>query len=208
MWIDITMPLRKNMPTWPDDTAFSYTLDATYDEAGANVGRITMGLHNGTHIDAPYHYDDFGKSIDALPLDLFNGLAQIIDVTNTRHITVQTLKTLALEQVERLFFKTRSTPAPYIFDADFTTIDAEAIHYLASRGVRVIGTDAPSVDAVHAPLLAHEACRDTEIIIIENLVLHHVEPNLYEFIGLPLAIAGADASPIRAIIRKHVKQEQ
>lgn len=199
------MPLRKNMAVWPDDTAFSYALDATYEQDGANVGRITMGLHNGTHIDAPYHYDDFGKSIDALPIDLFTGMTQVVDVTNVKTITRDVIDALELEHVERLFFKTRSIPAPFSFDAHFTPFTADAIHALAARGIRLIGTDAPSVDAFGAPLDAHAACRDTDIIIIENLVLHHVEPNMYEFIGLPLAIPGADASPIRAVIRKHVK---
>lgn len=206
MWIDITMPLRKNMPIWPEDTAFSYALDATYDDTGANVGRMTMGLHNGTHIDAPYHYDDFGKSVDALPIDLFTGITQVVDMTHTDYITVEQLTTLALSPVERIFFKTRTTPPAHEFDAQFTTIAPEAIHYLAAHGIRLIGIDAPSVDALNAPLAAHAACRDTDIIIIENLVLHHVQPDLYEFIGLPLAIAGADASPIRAVIRKHVQR--
>ena len=207
MWIDITMPLHKNMPVWPGDTPFEYRLVAALTPDGANVGEITMSLHAGTHIDAPFDYDNFGKSIDALPLDLFMGAVLLVDMTEVVQIQKQHVESLPLQGMERIFFKTKKGDDLYHFDASFTTIHPDVIAFLADQGVRVIGTDAPSVDALDdATLQAHHTCQRKGIYIIENLYLKDVEEGMYEFIGLPLAIQGGDASPIRAIIRKKVNE--
>ena len=203
MWIDITMPLHKNMPIWPGDTPFKYNLDASLTNDGANVGSIQMSLHAGTHVDAPYHYDDFGKSIDVLPLELFMGGVKILDVIGVEEITLQHVEQLELKNVARVFFKTKMSYDLYHFQPAFTVVSPETIEYLATQGVRIIGTDAPSVDALEDhQLLAHHACRKQEMYIIENLWLKDVAAGMYDFIGLPLAIQGADASPIRAVIKK------
>lgn len=203
MWIDITMPLHKNMPIWPGDTPFKYNLDASLTNDGANVGSIQMSLHAGTHIDAPYHYDDFGKAIDVLPLELFIGVVKIIDVIGVEEITLQHVEQLELKNVERVFFKTKISYDLYHFHPVFTVVLPETIEYLATQGVRIIGTDAPSIDAIEDhQLRAHHACRKQNLYIIENLWLKDVTAGMYDFIGLPLAIQGADASPIRAVIKK------
>ncbi len=203
MWIDITMPLHKNMPVWPGDTPFDCRLVATLGEDGANVGEMTMSLHAGTHVDAPFHYDDFGKSVDALPLELFIGPALLVEMTGVERIEKHHVEPLTLQGVERIFFKTKEAYDLYRFADSYATIHPDAVVYLASRGIRVIGTDAPSVDAVEEVALpAHHACKEAGIYIIENLYLKDAEVGMYEFIGLPLPIQGGDASPIRAVIRK------
>lgn len=203
MWIDITMPLHNNMPVWPGDTPFDYRLIATLTPDGANVGEMKMSLHAGTHIDAPFHYDDFGKSIDALPLDLFMGPVLLVDVTGIEQIEKRHVEALLLQGTERIFFKTKEVYDLYRFTPSYTTIHPEAVSFLAKQGVKVIGTDAPSVDAVDdTALQAHHACKKEGVYIIENLYLKDVKSGIYEFIGLPLAIQGGDASPIRAIIKK------
>lgn len=203
MWIDITMPLHKNMPIWPGDTPFHYRLDASLQKDGANVGSIQMSLHAGTHVDAPYHYDDFGKAIDALPLELFMGTVLIVEVTAVEEIQLQHVSQLELKNMERLFFKTKVHYDAYRFEPIFTRIAPEVIVYLAQHGVRVIGTDAPSIDAVEDQTLrAHSACKECNMYIIENLWLRDISSGVYEFIGLPLVIQGADASPLRAVVKK------
>ena len=203
MWIDITMPLHKNMPIWPGDTPFQYRLMATIEQDGANVGEITMSLHAGTHIDAPFHYDDFGKSIDALPIELFIGPALIVEMLDVKQIRLEDVEKLTLDGVERLFFKTKQQYDLYRFNPHFTTISPEVVPYLAEKGVKVVGTDAPSVDAVDDETLqAHHAFRQEQLYIIENLYLKDIETGMYEFIGVPLAMQGGDASPIRAVVRK------
>ena len=199
MWKDITMPLHKNMAVWPGDTPFRYNLDATLAESGANVGSIQMSLHAGTHVDAPFHYDDFGKSIDTMPLDLFVGKVFIVDAI--AGFPMQLFD--ELPKVERLFFKTKTTDTLHVFDDQYTAIPAEIVVAAVENGVKVIGTDAPSVDAFTSTTLPiHHLCKELHVTIIENLYLKDVAQGYYDFIGIPLAIQGGDASPIRAIIKK------
>lgn len=203
MWIDITMPMHKNMPIWPGDTPFSYKLDAMLEADGANVGSVQMSLHAGTHIDAPYHYDDFGKAVNVLPLEWFIGPVLIVEITNTLEITAPMLQVLDLKLTERIFFKTKTHYDAYTFEPNYTVFTPEAIRFLAQRGVRVLGTDAPSIDALtDETLRAHHTCKELDVYIIENLWLKDVSQGHYDFIGLPLALQGADASPIRAVIKK------
>lgn len=210
MWIDITMPLSNLMAVWPGDTQFQYKLDTRLDTDGANVGQIQMSLHAGTHVDAPYHYDNFGKAVDSLPLDLFIGHVKIVHVPNdVKQITLQFVEKLQLEGVRRLFFKTKETYDFLTFEEQFVTFEPTAILYLKKQGVDLIGTDAPSIDPIDdIHLQAHHACRSCNMIVVENLYLKNVLQGDYEFIGLPLAIQGGDASPIRAVIRKCIEAKQ
>jgi arylformamidase len=75
---------------------------------------------------------------------------------------------------------------------------------LVAAGVRLVGIDTPSVDAAASE--AHETHRilaAADIVILENLVLDHVQPGLYELLALPLKLTGMDASPVRAILQSH-----
>lgn len=191
------------MPVWPGDTPFSYRLDATLEADGANVGSIEMSLHIGTHVDAPYHYDDFGKAVNVLSLDLFIGPVVIVELEGQTEITEPVLQALNFKSTERIFFKTKNHYDAYTFEPNYTVFTPEAIIFLAQRGVRVIGTDAPSIDALtDTSLRAHQMCKELNVYIIENLWLKDVSQGNYDFIGLPLALQGADASPIRAVIKK------
>lgn len=201
MWIDISMPLHNGMAVWPGDTPFQYKLDATYEKDGANVGQVQMSLHAGTHIDAPYHYDLTGKAIDSLPLQLFIGPVYIVELLDVEQITLADIERLTIPFGERLFFKTKTAWDTFRFDEKFTTIAPSVIRYLKGQGVKLIGIDSPSVDSLSSKLETHMACRDEDMYIIENLRLEQLMQGEYDFIGLPLYIRGADASPIRAVVK-------
>jgi len=205
MWIDITMPLHRYLAIWPGDTPFQYRLDATMQQDGANVGQIQMSVHAGTHVDAPFHYDDFGKSVESLPIDLFIGEVLIVHCVGRSKVDVGIMRTLPIKNERRVFFKTKEIYNETVFDENFTPLTEEAVHYLADLGIQLIGTDAPSIDPLNAELSAHHACRERGVTIIENLYLKDVEQGYYEFIGVPLPIQGGDASPIRAVIRKSIR---
>lgn len=204
MIIDITQPLRKGVPTWPGDTPFSFRLNWTKAESGSvNVGAFEMSTHTGTHIDAPFHFDDKGAKVNELDLDLYAGPARVIEVKNRAEITPEVLREFNLEGCQRLLLKTNSWNDKTKFPETITVLSPEIGPFLAKNGIRLIGLDVPSVDELDSKeLLAHHSLHKNGVHILEGLVLEHVEQGDYELVALPLSIEGADGSPVRAILKK------
>ncbi|WP_080846115.1 arylformamidase [Cytobacillus gottheilii] len=202
--IDITRSLKNGMPVWPGDTPFSYKISSALAENGsANVGMVTMSTHTGTHVDAPFHFDDTGKRIEELDLSLYIGPALVIEIRNKAYITVEDLQKHDIQGMKRLLIKTGSWPDAAVFPESYTYIDPEAASFLASAGVRLLGVEAPSVDPLNSKeMLAHHALNNEGIYILESIDLHAVETGEYELIAMPLKIEKADGSPVRAILRK------
>lgn len=202
MWIDISQTLKQGIATWPGDQPYVYQIDSQLDgETGANVGSIKMSLHTGTHLDAPFHYDHEGVTIDEIDINRLIGEAQVIELIDEEIVTQKLLEDLVIDK-PIVLFKSVYSKDQSVFLGDFMTFESAAIHYLGHLGVEVIGTDMPSIDTVDNETLdAHKACLENQILIIENLELNKVRVGYYDFIGLPLKIE-ADASPIRAVARK------
>ncbi len=202
-WIDISQPLTNKIAVWPGDTPYSFHLALTKEETSSvNIGKLTMGVHTGTHIDAPFHFNQRGQKVDELDLDVYMGRARLLDMTGHDIIGKQEFINEDLDGVKRLLVRTRNEIDPEMFPHSFTVFDPNVGPFLKEKGVCLLGTDAPSVDAVNSKTLrAHHALYQNNVSILENVVLHHVEPGDYELIALPLAIHGADGSPVRAVIR-------
>lgn len=202
LW-DITHPLANTTAAWPGDTPYQFRLSWQIKEGSSvNVGHLTLSPHNGTHADAPFHYDDQGATMEQLDLSRYIGPAVVVELEGRTLIERADLQAFDLQGVERLLVRTGSCPDPNRFHPDFTAFAPEAIEYLAEQGVHLIGTDAHSVDPAESKELpAHHACRRAGMLIIENLNLAAVPAGRYELIALPLKLVGADASPIRAVLR-------
>lgn len=200
---DITHPLGNATAPWPGDTAFEY--EPTWQIAqgsSVNLSKVTLGLHNGTHTDAPYHYDEQGLRMDQVPLHRYIGRARVVALEGRSVLSEVDMHSLDLTGVERLLIRTGSCPDPTCFNEAFTYLEPEAVRYLAAQGVRLLGTDAHSVDAFDSKdLQAHNACRESGMLILENLFLAGVPVGDYELIALPLKLVGADGSPVRAVLR-------
>jgi len=203
-WIDISQPLTAKIAVWPGDTPFQYTVSCTKEESGSvNIGSLTMSTHTGTHIDAPFHFDDHGLKVLDLDLSVYVGKARVIDVSAYESIGREQLITLDLEGVERLLLKSKSSNNPAVFPEKISFLRANAAPYLQSKGIVLIGVDVPSVDPLDSKSLpAHHALFQYGIHILENVVLCQVEEGDYELIALPLALEEADGSPVRAIIKR------
>ncbi len=167
-----------------------------------NVGSIRLSTHTGTHVDAPLHCEEGGGSVGRLPLEAFVGRAAVFDATESLRVDQACLSGLNYEHTTRILFKTvRRTPSKGELPKDYAAFDPALIAFLSSRGVVLIGTDAPSVDPVDSPTLpAHHALVAANIVSLENLSLGHVEPGEYELIALPLKIIDMDAAPVRAVL--------
>ncbi|WP_217589751.1 arylformamidase [Lentibacillus saliphilus] len=202
-WIDISQPLSNDIAHWPGDTPFHYETTYSKSHTGSvNIGQITTSLHCGTHVDAPFHFDNDGATIDQLDINLYIGRAKVIDVSQYDPITPDALTEVDLSCVERVLFRTALPNNPHRFPEHMPTFDPALASFLKDQGIRLFGIDMPSVDPVDSKTLdMHHALYDHDIVILENLMLDHVHPGNYELIALPLSIVGADGSPVRAVIK-------
>ncbi|PFH81175.1 arylformamidase [Bacillus cereus] len=202
-WIDISQPLNNDIATWPGDTPFSYEVSWSKENSGSvNVGKLTMSIHTGTHIDAPFHFDNDGKKVLDIDIDVYVGTARVIDVSGMESIGKKELESFNLEGVERLLLRTSSHGKANEFPDVIPHLRADIAPFLSEKGIRLIGVDVPSVDPLDdKELAAHHQLFKHGIHILENVVLDHVVDGDYELIALPLALTDADGSPVRAVIR-------
>ena len=206
--LDITRPLHTTTAAWPGDTPFEHHLTwKISDGAAVNVGALSMGTHNGSHADAPLHYLPDGPAIDALDPALFLGPAVVADVTGAgwsigRDALADAARHFRDGGVPRLLLKTGAWPDSTRFPARLPLLAPDVPAWLGAVGVRLLGLDVPSVDAIDSKdLPVHHALADANVCIIESLDLSAVPAGVYELIALPLRIVGGDASPVRAVLR-------
>lgn len=199
-YIDISPVLRPGIAVFPGDTPFERNINMSFqDGQHLDLSDVRMTLHVGAHTDAPSHYHGRGKTIDQRDLSLYMGPCQVIRTKKKSRLTPEDLT--AEIRAPRILFRTDSFPDPDQWNDDFTALSAELIHYLKKKSVVLVGIDTPSVDpATDKTLESHKAIFESDMAILEGIVLTHVEPGLYQLIALPLRIEGGDASPVRAIL--------
>jgi len=205
---DISQTLRPGIPVWPGDTEFSEARTWQLDEqCPVNVSRFTLSTHSGSHADAPLHYDAGGRTMAEVDLLPYLGPCRVIDIsdalaTASGAITPEMLADYAEEMPARVLLRTYVSAPQDLWDAEFRAVAGSTIDWLAERGVRLIGTDTPSLDPQDSKTMdAHHAVRRHGMAILEGLILDAVPPGDYELIALPLKLANLDASPVRAVLR-------
>lgn len=201
--LDITHPLSSATAPWPGDTQFHFEFVCRIRTgASANVGKFTSGIHSGTHMDAPLHYNDAGVSIDQLDLDILIGPARVFLAQDTMILTRAHFAGLDGRATPRVLIRTNHCDDKTVFPARIPTLAPDVPAWLGEQGVKLIGLDLPSVDQIDDPTMQIHHCLDAaNIIILENLDLRAAAAGIYDLIALPLKIAGAEGSPIRAVLR-------
>lgn len=205
---DISIAMGSATPEWPGDTPFScgWTWRIRHG-ASVNVSAITTSPHVGTHADAPMHVRDGWAASDALPLDAFVGRAFVCSVrADIEHVTLAELPSLPRDVgIERLLLRTNRTIAGGPFPEAWPAFAPDALRVLLDRGLRLLGVDAPSVDARESKTLdVHHLLFERGANVLENLDLRDVADGEYELIALPIKVAGVDAAPVRAVLRPGV----
>ncbi len=169
-----------------------------------NSSAVTMSLHSGTHMDAPFHFVPGGATIDKLPLDLFMGPTLVHAVETDRYITAEHVAAIELAGITRLLFKTRNSallkrPS---YEPDFAAFSVEAAEALVAQGVKLVGLDYLSVaHAGEEQVPVHRAFLDRGVALLEGIDLSRINPGCYELICFPIRIHGADGAPCRAVLR-------
>jgi arylformamidase len=202
--LDISILTGATTPEWPGDTPFSCGWASRLSEgATVNLTSITTSPHVGTHADAPLHVRDGAGASDSLPMDAFVGDVLVVSVSETpRDVGAEELLDRIPVGIVRVLLRTGRSIADGTFPDDWPALHPSAARALVTRGVRLLGVDAPSVDRRHSTTLAvHHELFDGGAVILENLDLRHVADGTYGLIALPLRWKGLDAAPVRAVLQ-------
>ena len=201
---DISITLSAGIPEWPGDTPYTCGWTATIGEGSSvNLSSISSSPHVGTHADAPLHVRDGWPGSHELPLEAFYGPVVVADVSELKgEIGLDLLEPMITGyRLERLILKTGSTIASGSFPEDWPTLSESCARALLGLGLRLLGVDAPSVDARDSKSLAvHKMLFSGNAFILENLDLRRTPPGEYDIMAFPIKMMSLDAAPVRAIL--------
>ena len=198
---DVSRALTPGHPNWPGDAPFTVSPGARMAAGDTvNTGVLSTSTHTGTHVDAPWHYAETGSRLDHIPLDVYIGLCLLLDVRGHDPLDADVLDGLK-DLPERLLLYTGQPAHWDTFPQDFAALTPAFVRRAAALGVRLVGTDGPSVDALSSKVLpAHAVFMETGLYILEGLNLEGVTPGRYQLVCLPLPLVGADGAPARAVL--------
>ena len=200
---DISPVVGADAPIFPGDEPFHLRWTARIGPGcPVNLSALTLSPHIGAHADAPLHYAEGAASIDQVGLDAYLGPCRVIHAIGCGAlIGIEQLRHAEAGLPPRVLLRTCER-ADTAWNPAFSAFAPEALTWLAERGVRLVGIDTPSVDPADSKTLeAHQVLRRHDLRVLENLVLDAVPAGDYELIALPLKLAGACASPVRAVLR-------
>jgi arylformamidase len=205
-WIDVSVPVQSGMVHWPGDPEVKLERAMSIDEgAEANVTRLDMSAHTGTHMDAPLHYFEDDPGIEALPLEIAMGPARVIGIEGEEPIDRGQLEGLDIEGGERILFRTTNSERPWVerdFDPGFVHVSLEAAELLGEVGVALVGVDYLSVGGYRSDgAETHRALLGAGVWVVEGLDLSGVDPGDYELICLPVKLVGSDGAPARVLLQ-------
>lgn len=203
---DVTLTISPELPTWPGDPAVELERYSQIKNGDtANVSRVAMSVHAGTHVDAPFHFINDGKHVDELSLRVLIGRAYVVDLTGIDAIDAQVITNAGIPtRTKRVIFKTRNseywnneTPK---FQKEYVAITPDGAQVLADRGVLLVGVDYLSVAPFDEPVATHEILLNAGIVVVEGLNLTQVSQGRYTLYCLPLKIAKCDGAPARVLL--------
>ncbi|MBT3367540.1 MAG: cyclase family protein [Nitrospina sp.] len=206
---DVSVPISDELPVWPGDPGISMELTCSLARGdSANVTQLEMGVHTGTHIDAPSHFEPGGKTIDQLPMEILTGTCRVVEIPHsTESIGPAELEKLDLSGVIRILFKTKNSKfwarEEKKFQKKFVHLSKEGASFLVEHGIKLVGIDYLSVEQFASPDHAtHHILLRNQVIIVEGLNLSGISEGEYELIALPIKLKGADGAPARVILRE------
>jgi arylformamidase len=206
---DISVEINPELPVWPGDHKLKLTRSQKL-EAGdnANVSQMELGLHTGTHVDAPFHFLEQGVTLDKIALERLVGPVTVLEVPQEASIlSGDVLAQLPADLIaERVLFKTRNSSYwsehPHRFHKDFVAFDQSGADFMVEKGVRLVGIDYLSIAPFRQGKATHEILLGAGVVILEGLDLSGVSQGEYQLYCLPLKIGGVEGAPVRAILVK------
>ena len=203
---DISIALGKESATWPGDPPFERRLIASIGkDSVSNVSLLSMTTHAGTHVDTPAHFIAGADGLDAYAPEDFILPAVVVDAGEARTIPPELVQAANPPANGAILFRTTNSTSGRIaageFFGDGAHLSAGAAEACVERGVRLVGIDYFTVDAYGSTdFPAHMTLLSAGVLVLETINLRDVPPGAYTLICLPLRLAGAEASPVRAVL--------
>ena len=158
-----------------------------------NLTALSLCAHNGTHVDAPYHFIQDGKTVEELPLAKTVGWAYVTQESGT----------LNREDAERILAKAKEAhheSYKRILIGGKATVSEEAASVFAEAGIDLIGNESQTVGPENAPMQVHLTLLGAEVVLLEGIRLGGVPEGVYLLSAAPISLAGSDGAPCRAIL--------
>lgn len=176
-----------------DPTPKREVLSSMEDGALYNLTALSLCAHNGTHIDAPYHFIQNGKTVEQLPIEKTVGWAYVTHESGM----------ITAGDAERMLAKAREAnpaSAKRILIGGKATVTEEAARVFAEEKIDLLGNESQTVGPEDAPMQAHLTLLGAEVILLEGIRLQNVPTGVYLLSAAPLSLAGSDGAPCRAIL--------
>jgi arylformamidase len=206
-WFDLTHPVHAGMPSWEDaEPALIRTVCEIGPDCPVRVSHLSMGVHTGTHLDAPAHYLEGGGMVEDLSLEDLVGPAWVVETGSAGLVDAALLDKLEIPtEAVRLLFRTSNTSRNLMakprFDRSYVGLDESGARWVTSRGIRLVGFDYLSVQAFEASDETHRVMLREGIVLVEGLDMSRLGGGWYELICLPFLGKGLEGSPVRAVAR-------
>jgi arylformamidase len=202
---DVSMEVYSGMLVWPGDDGVDLHRTQKMEEgAHNNFSRITCGVHTGTHVDAPLHFIPGGKTIEQLPLEILSGPAWTADCTSVQRIGADALDRIGIPAgTKRLLLKTNNSKeleSMTAFRGDYAGLDESGAKWIVGKGIQLVGSDFLSVACRDQTGPVHRALLETEVILVEGLILQNVPSGACRFTCLPVKFRGSDGALARAMV--------
>ncbi len=204
---DISLPVSPSLPVWPGDPPIELEQIASMDKGDHNnLSRLNACVHIGTHVDAPHHFLNDGRTVENLPLEVLTGLCYVTQLPDgVDAITAEVLDGISFgEATTRILFGTRNShgwaKGETTFQEDFVAITEDGAEWLVERGVRLVGVDYLSVAPYGDSVPTHTVLLKAGVVLVEGLNLSQVPRGFYDLYCLPLKLVGSDGAPARTIL--------
>ncbi len=162
-----------------------------------NLTAFNMCAHNGTHVDAPFHFINEGRTIDQVDIDKFVGYCYV--AAHEGDITADDAQKI-LDKADEAAKKTDSDCFNRILVKGEATMTLEASRVFADRGIKLFGNESQTVGPLDAPMDVHLVMLGAEIVLLEGIRLSEVDEGVYLLNSAPLNLGGSDGAPCRAIL--------
>ena len=158
-----------------------------------NMSTLSMCVHNGTHIDAPYHFLNDGNTVEQIPLEYFVGTCYVVQ--RDGELTASDAEEILREAKEH-------NASERILIGGNVIVTAEAAKVFADNDIKLIGNEGVSIGPVDAPMEVHKILLSANVVLLEGIVLKDVPTGAYFLNAAPLNLAKLDGAPCRAYLIK------